>query len=195
MTKESRGLKHMVGIHRKEGEEREQHDFYATHPDAIPPLLNILKWDKPKVIWENSCGQGHLSKPLMEAGHVVISTDLIDRGFGDGHGVDFLSENGYECIPFDAIIMNPPYSLALEFLQKSLTVAPVVCAFLRIQFLESQKRKEFFDNHPPKYVCVFSYRIPSSKNAIFDPKESSAVCYAWYIWERGFKGETILKWI
>lgn len=186
--------KHLVGIHRKEGEEREKHDFYATHPDAIPPLLNILGWTTSKLIWENSCGQGHLSKPLTQAGHTVISTDLIDRGFGEPD-VNFLSDTVYDIVPFDAIIMNPPYSLALEFVEKSLTVAPVVCAFLRIQFLESQKRKEFFDNHPPKYVCVFSYRIPLSKNAVFDPKESSAVCYAWYIWERGFTGETILKWI
>lgn len=184
----------MVGIHRKEGEEREQHDFYATHPDAIPPLLHILNWDSPKLIWENSCGQGHLVKPLQDAGHLVVATDLIDRGFGFS-GIDFLSDNAFDDAPYDAIIMNPPYSKALEFVEKSLTQAPTVCAFLRIQFLESQRRREFFDKHPPKRVCVFSSRIPSSKNAKFDPKESSAVCYAWFIWERSFTGDPTIKWI
>ena len=24
---------------------------------------------------------------------------------------------------------------------------------------------------------------------------SSAVCYAWFVWEKGFKGETIIRWI
>ena len=23
----------------------------------------------------------------------------------------------------------------------------------------------------------------------------SAVAYAWYVWEKGYKGETIIKWI
>lgn len=187
-------MNHIAGLHRKKGEEREEHDFYATHPSAIPPLLKVLGWSEPKVVWENSCGQGHLAKPLMNAGHLVVATDLIDRGFGES-GVDFLKETAYDYVPFDAIIMNPPYKHAHDFICKSLIVAPTVCAFLRIQFLESSSRRKLFNNFPPKYVCVFSNRIPSSKNAVFDPKESSAVCYAWFIWERGFTGEPTIKWL
>ena len=194
MSKESRGLTHMVGIHRKKGEEREENDFYATHSSAVKPLLEVLNWQRPMFIWENSCGQGHLVKPLQEAGHMVVATDLIDRGFGFAP-VDFLSDNAFDGAPYDAIIMNPPYSKALEFVEKSIKKSPTVCAFLRIQFLESQRRRKFFDKYPPRYVCVFSNRIPSSKNAIFDPKESSAVCYAWFIWERDFKGNPEIRWI
>jgi hypothetical protein len=194
MTKESRGLTHMVGIHRKEGEDREQHDFYATSPEAIPPLLQILNWKAPKIIWENSCGQGHLVKPLREAGHAVIATDLIDRGCG-ASGIDFLTDSIYHHMNYDAIIMNPPYSKALEFVERSIGIAPTVCAFLRIQFLESQRRRKFFEKHPPRYVAVFSSRIASSKNAEFKDKESSTVCYAWFIWKRGFSGNPELIWI
>lgn len=42
----------MHGLHRKEGEEREENDFYATHPAAIPPLLKVLGWENGgKFIW------------------------------------------------------------------------------------------------------------------------------------------------
>jgi len=36
-----------------------------------------------------------------------------------------------------------------------------------------------------------------AKNGDFESKkkEGSAVAYAWYVWEKGYKGETVIKWI
>lgn len=99
------------GLNRKEGEERQPDDFYATEPGVIPPLLKILgpEWEQGgKFILEPCCGQGHLSQIMELYGHQVTSTDLVDRGYGVG-GVDFLADNVYENLPFDAIITNPPY--------------------------------------------------------------------------------------
>lgn len=186
---------HLVELHRKEGEEREPNDYYATHPSAIPPLLKVLEWENGgKIIRENSCGEGHLSKILEIYGHTVVSSDLIDRGYGIT-GVDFLKPNWLDNMRYDAIIMNPPYKLSLEFIKKSLNLAPVVCAFLKISFLESSSRQTFFRKHPPKYVAVFTKRCPSSKSGVFKPKESSTVCYAWFIWKRGYKEEPKILWI
>ena len=183
----------VVGFNRQKGVEREENDFYATDPSAVQPLMDFLGWNGLcKFIWENSCGEGHLSKPLVEAGHIVLSTDLIDRGYGQS-GVDFLQETPYDDFAFEAVVMNPPYKFAQQFIEKSLRVAPIVCAFLRLAFLESRKRAKFFDENPPKYVCVFRDRVPCSKNAEFSPKESSTVCYAWFIWERGYKGDPVVK--
>lgn len=183
----------MHGLYRKEGEEREENDFYATHPKAIIPLMEFLKYENGgKNIYEPGCGKGHLSEMMKLYGHNVTCTDLIDRGYGVS-GVDFLQPNDYDK-QYDAIVMNPPYKHALEFIKKSITLAPIVCAFLRIAFLESRRRSEFFKTNPPRYVCVFIDRVPSSKNAVFDAKESSAVCYAWFIWERGFKGRPEIVW-
>lgn len=185
----------MHGLHRKEGEEREEHDFYATHPSAIPPLLRVLGWENGgKYIYEPCCGRGHLSEALVAFGHKVLSTDLVDCGYGIG-GVDFLRPTPYDSLPFDAIITNPPYSHALECVKRSIELAPVACHFLNIRFLESAKRREFFNSFPPRYVCVFGERIPSSKNGLFPPKESSAVCYSWFIWMRGFTGRPEIIWL
>ena len=59
--------------------EREEHDFYATHPDAVRALLDREKFSGD--IWENCAGQGHVSEVLKEYGYNVISTDLINRGY------------------------------------------------------------------------------------------------------------------
>lgn len=186
----------MHGLHRKEGEERQEHDFYATHPSAIPPLLKVLGWENGgKYVWECAAGQCHLSNMLELYGHKVLSTDLIDRGCGVISGIDFLKPTPFDFEQFDAIITNPPYSHALEFVERSIQLAPIACHFLNIRFLESATRREFFKQHPPRYVCVFSERIPSSKNGLFPKGESSTVCYAWFIWEQGFTGRPEIIWL
>ena len=90
--------------------DRAEHDYYATSPEAVEELLKVEQFS-PKV-WECACGEGHISKVLEAHGYEVISTDLIDRGFGDGY-VDFLKTETTN-IPYD-IVTNPPYKFAKEF--------------------------------------------------------------------------------
>jgi hypothetical protein len=68
--------------------------------------------------------------------------------------------------------------------------------FLRIQFLESKERGEFFKSFPPKTVYVSRSRIPCAKNGNFEEykENGSASCYCWFVWEKGFNGTTKLKW-
>jgi hypothetical protein len=67
--------------------------------------------------------------------------------------------------------------------------------FLKIQFLEGQKRKELFKEYPPKYVYVHSSRQLCAKDGEFEKYTATTQFYAWYIWEKGFKGEPIIRWI
>lgn len=70
--------------------------------------------------------------------------------------------------------------------------------FLKVQFLEGKARKELFKKYPPKCVYVSSSRILCAKNALFDEMRAgggSAVAYAWYEFEKGYIGESKLKWI
>ena len=67
--------------------------------------------------------------------------------------------------------------------------------FLKIQFLEGQARKELFKKYPPKYVYVNSARQTCYINGNMEAKMSSASCYCWFFWQKGFKGEPIIRWI
>src|SRR5690606_27282083 len=64
-------------------------EFYPTPPQATRALLSQEEFDGS--IWEPACGEGHISKVLVAAGYEVVSTDLIQRGYGAGD-VDFLRE-------------------------------------------------------------------------------------------------------
>ena len=181
-----------LGASNHTDDEREANDYYATDPKTIIDLFNVEDFDV--MIWECACGEGHLSKKMIELGKQVLSTDLIDRGFGQGI-VDFLQ---YEGEWEGDIITNPPYKFAKEFVEKALSVIKEghkVAMFLKVQFLEGQKRYELFKKYPPKYVYVFSKRQRCCKNGDFESYGSSAVAYAWFVWVKNFSGETTLRWI
>ena len=168
----------------------EKDDFYATDPKAVELLLQ--KEVFCKFIIEPACGQGHIAKVLEDHGHVVICTDLIDRGFGLP-GIDFLKAPLSHW--YGDIVTNPPYKLAKEFVEKSLQIISdghKVAMFLKLTFLEGQSRRELFIRHPPKTVYVSSARLECGKNGVFTG--SSAVSYCWIIWEKGYAGETRLAW-
>lgn len=181
----------MLGASNHAIEEREENDFYATDAEAIDKLFEVEKFDEN--IWECACGDGELSKRMIEFGKNVISTDLIDRGYGSGQR-DFLKETD----KFDGdIITNPPYKYITEFILKAIELSKnKVAMFCKLTTLESQSRYEdIFKKYPPKTIYVFSKRISCYKNNDRSKYKSSAVCYAWFIWEKGFTGEPIIRWI
>lgn len=172
--------------------EREINDYYATDSKAIDALLEKATLNKD--LWECACGEGHLSKRLLELGYNVKSTDLIYRGFGIG-GVNFLLSQD----KFDGdIITNPPYKYAKEFVEKALeTVLPgrKVYMFLKLQFLEGKARRTLFDKGELKHVYVASARLNCAKNGDFHLYPSSAVAYAWFEFEKGYNGKPTIEWI
>ncbi len=176
-------------------EERELYDYYATDPKATELLLKLETFSAS--IWECACGEGHISKTLSNAGYNVYSSDFVDRKFGEG-GKDFLCITN-TCWDGD-IITNPPYAYAIDFVYKSMQIlndGNKLALFLKLQFLEGKERKELFRTFPPKPVYVSSSRLLCAKNAEFQKMKDgggSAVAYAWFIWEKGYKGETVIKW-
>ena len=175
--------------------EREKNDYYATDGKAAEILLDVESFTP--TIWENAVGGGDLADVFIKNGYKVRASDIIDRGYPNTIVHDYLSWVTNDL--FDCVISNPPYSKAEEFIRKSLSLlnSGGICAmFLKIQFLESAKRKALFEEFPPKYVYVFSKRANCARNGDFKGfPRNSAICYCWYIWEKGFKGEPVIRWI
>lgn len=176
--------------------ERAEYDYYATEPRAVELLLEQEEF--APTIWEPACGEGHISKVLMEHGYQVLSTDLIDRGFGEHAPLDFLTCTAPPINhPYD-IITNPPYKYAMEFAEKSIELmadGQKVAMFLKLTFMESKKRKVFFRKYPPHTVYVSSERLMCGFNGQFKENSGRAIAYAWYVWEKGFKGDPVIRWI
>ncbi len=171
--------------------DRADYDYYATDPKAAELLLSVESFS-PK-IWECACGERHLADVFVRHGYEVRASDIVDRCGNEV--LDFLGIGGEE---WDGdIITNPPYRYALEFVQRALqtvTDGHKVAMFLKLLFLEGKERKQFFLTYPPKVVYVSSSRLKCAINGVFDAR-NSAVAYGWFVWEKGWRGDTIIKWI
>ena len=87
---------------------------------------------------------------------------------------------------------------AKEFVEKALDLVEkgrYVVMFLKIQFLEGKERRKLFEKYPPKFIYVNSERQICYLNGDDSKKMSSATCYCWFVWEKGFNGEPIIRWI
>lgn len=187
----------VLGANNHSDYERQMVDFYATDPHALEIFLEMLKQDGialPHKICEPACGMGHLAEVLKRQGYEVDSYDLYDHGYGKT-GIDFLTSD----VKAECFLTNPPYKYALSFVKKALeNVLPngYVIMFLKIQFLEGKERYKFFQNNPPKYVYVNSSRQNCARNGDFKTfTENSAVCYAWFVWQKGSGSEPTIRWI
>lgn len=190
-----------LGASNHSEKDREENDYYATDPKSLEIFLDKLEEDGitlHKRIWECACGQGHLSKVLEEKGYDVLSTDLIDRGYGTSD-INFLEQGVPEGLEIENdILTNPPYKYAKEFVEHALKIQHrgyYTIMFLKIQFLEGQARKKLFEKYPPKFIYVNSARQTCYINGDMSEKLSSASCYCWFVWEKGFAGEPIIRWI
>ena len=75
---------------------------------------------------------------------------------------------------------------------------PLIVMFLKLQFLEGKARRALFDTYPPKCVYVASGRIQCAKNGDFERMKAgggSAIAFAWFVWQKGYTGDTVVKWI
>lgn len=181
---------------------RAEFDYYATNPEAVHMLFGSYK-----------CNATHILEPCVGGGNIayamsrhfpdaeITAIDIVDRGYPGTIIDDFLSWKTDK--KFDCIITNPPFSHAQEFIEKGLHLLSEkgqMMMFLKIQFLEGAKRRELFNIYPPKYIYVFSKRMGTWQNgeeidSLTGKRLSTTMCHAWFIWEEGFHGEPVVRWL
>jgi hypothetical protein len=186
---------------KSESRERVENDFYATDPKALDMLFASEHFGAGDYL-EPCAGQGHLSKRIKQVipDAKVDSIDIVNRGLDGVIVGDFLE---YETEKrYDYLITNPPYSLGKEFVEKGLTLLKdggKMAMFLKIQFLEGEKRRELYKENPPKYIYVFTKRMATFNNGSEVDENgkrwATTMCHAWFVWEKGFTGEPVVRWL
>lgn len=136
--------------------------------------------------------RGSIVNTLRDAGHAVIASDITDYGLPLHYRRDFLrvQKMPQGC---EAIITNPPYQAAGEFVAHALTLSPHVIMLLRLAFLESVKRTPVLEGGQLARVHVFRNRLPRMhRNSWRGPKASSSIAFAWFVWDRKHSGPTTI---
>ncbi len=166
---------------RRSGVKRVKRDAYQTREEWVTfALVKFLP--KIKRVWECSAGQGYMARTLLKCRMSVYSTDI---------------HTGVE-----AIITNPPYSLADEFIEhalKLMTASPKikrVAMLLPIDFDSAKTRKHLFGNcmqYAGKIVLTrriiwFKLKWTINKKTGKREKHGPSENHAWFIWSREARG-------
>lgn len=165
-------------------------DFFPTPPWATRALFeHVLGSHRmtDATVWEPAAGEGHMAEVIREYVAEVYASDVHDYGVGYAVG-SFIGEglDVAQC-PFKPcwIITNPPFNLALQFVQRALPEASEgVAVLVRSNWIETEGRYEcLFRDNPPTIVAQFVERVPMHKGR-WDPDGSTSTAYAWFVWEK-----------
>jgi hypothetical protein len=175
----------------------EKNELYNTPTIAMESLHSQYPsvLERFNVFYENSDGMGQISDYLESIGKKVYRADIVDYRGKLNFKEDFLQR---EALPADVecIIMNPPFTLTEEFMDKSLSLCPNVIMFNRTSTIASIGRGKKFNSGewPCTNMYQFSFRVSCPKGVEMEPTANS-VDYAFYVFNRYAQGDTVLKWI
>ena len=156
--------------------DRNKTDFYPTPPEVTIALLNYLKLPINTVIWERACGEGHMAEIMGQMGYRVIPTDLYDRNYGTADK-DYI---GSSYIPCDWIITNPPFSLSVQFIERSIYHGRPFASLLKSQYWHSKSRTHLFNRFRPKAVLPLTWR----PDFLFGSKKGAPTMEClWTVWD------------
>lgn len=178
-----RATRGTLGIAATDDTGRPDDDFYRTPAEATEALCDRELLGRS--VWEPACGDGAIVTVLRARGHRVMATDLYSHGFGIG-GVNFLTVKGSPTSPAPTIVTNPPFKLAARFVEHALHLgAPKVCMFLRLAFLEGQRRHDSGLWQRCHRVHVFTNRMTlwRGDHARRDEAKGGMIAFAWFVWE------------
>ncbi len=143
-------------------------------------------------------GTGILTLAAQRKRYNVLSYDIHNWGF-DCLIDDYLklSYRPWGINNEFSVFMNPPFSRAVEFVEKSMLLgARKILCFQRFSWLESAARKKFWDKHPPARVYVFGTRATCWRHDISEEERKrrgeASTAHAWFVWEKGQSGSTTL---
>jgi hypothetical protein len=170
---------------RDSGYERKANDLYETPAWVTRALIPHIRRDI-RLIWEPACGSGKMVRELCDGlDCLVYGSDISGK-----HPVDFLQS----CDNAEAIITNPPYGLADEFIQRGLTATArdqgMVAMLLRTDFDHAQTRQHLFQSKQFAKKLVLLRRIRWFENTTGSPSYN----HAWFIWDWKHQGPPTLAY-
>lgn len=165
--------------------ERKEHDLYETPIEATQALVEFLIGlsDSPPdgcTVHEPASASGKISKVLEVAGFDVTSEDIRDEPNIYGRrGVDYLRSPPGD---YDLVITNPPFSMAVPFIEKALQEAEVVCMLLKSDFWQTKGRLPLFRGRlKPAMKLDMTWRLAFLKE---ERGNSPFMNTCWVIWIR-----------
>jgi hypothetical protein len=159
-------------------------DRFYTPDDCAAACVATLGDLRGQRVWEPHAGGGGFVRALLNAGAVVTASDLDPEAAGlnlrcttfVGDFLAYPADDGNEPA---WVVGNPPYNDAEAHVRHAIAHASIgVGMLLRLAFLETEKRRAFWREHPATEVHVLVNR-PS-----FTGGGNDSAAYGWFVWRR-----------
>lgn len=147
----------MTGGARVVQRDRQERDWYPTPPEVTIALLRRFPFLSSMKIWEPCCGDGSMANIFEKFGAETVRSDIHPM-CKNATTMDFLT---CAALPdgVDAIITNPPYNLAPQFIAKALELKPkFVAMFLKSTFWHAKRRSPLWFQYPPSHILALTWR-------------------------------------
>eukprot|EP01036_Dinobryon_divergens_P044584 gene44584-59489_t len=140
-------------------EEKYEYDDEEIDEDeeeiAIHPIIPFIDQFTNSVIFEPACGMGHIANVLTDHGFSnIIQHDL--HTIHNEHK-DYLDAN-IKDPSYDLLVINPPYCLKFEFLQKVYNSGKPFATLLPIDTMTTATGHEMFKRHG-EFITSFYKRV------------------------------------
>lgn len=161
------------------GAKRVQYDEYQTPPEPIQALLKNFSFRSHGLL-EPCAGRGEILKQINKdfpnsilPGGQMIAVEIqekerpsLERVADQVFIEDFLTWEPDACQPedglyIDTIISNPPYGMAEKIIEHCFEIASPhadIVMLLRLGFLSSRSRRDFWKRHPLTQLLVLAER-------------------------------------
>jgi hypothetical protein len=165
---------------RDSGYERKERDLYETPEWVTLALLPHIP--RHVTVWEPACGSGKMCRALGSSGYSIVATD-IDNGW------DFLTREPPPQF-FNAIITNPPYAQAYEFICRAMNMTfntgGLVAMLLRTDYDHAKSRSNLFGE-----CSIFAKKLVLTKRIKWfeESKGQPSFNHAWFIWDWKYEGD------
>lgn len=169
--------------------ERHPEDFQPTPPEPTRAFLaaEIVRLRQFPVLWECAAGDGAMAREIAALGLPVVLSDLVDRGCG----AVIRSFYDFKLGLGPAIVTNPPFNECnwkngkARWIRHALETLGVeyMALLLSWNWPGAGGLKQLWKDHPPARVYLMRWKID------FSGQGSPPMLNAWFVWERGFKGD------
>lgn len=179
---------------------RDSHDHYPTPRWCTEALFKqvivpVQRWTENRSVLDPAAGEGAILNVAKEHGFETFGLEL------DPTRAKAASERGHRMNQGDAlaaawpradlVVMNPPYSLAEEFVRKAIEHQRSywpwrgTYALLRLSFLEpTRSRRDLLKNYKPDVLVL-------PQRPAFDGRGTDSITSAWFCWP----GKGQLVWL
>ena len=178
--------------------ERDPYDWYVEPHECSAALFQLEVFDGR--VWDPACGAGRIVEVALSLGIDAVGSDIVSRSDYCVATSDFLKPSFTP--EFRHIVVNPPFSIAEEFVRRAISILPrdgKLAVILPLVWLSGfSSKRDWLPRSPLKTVFPISPRPSMPPGKVIEAgvrPGNGTKDFAWLVWQSGYTGAAEVKFM